>query len=333
MGPRYLLAIALATAAAVAACGDGSTDTLSNGNRGSAASTTKGPKSTGTGTDTGEKTGADDAVSGDATPTGPVATNSPGGKAFYKSTVHPFMATACGACHGAAGPGPEWLTAADSEKSYTQLFKVGYVIRQSRIIVKGTHGGVTTNVLDATQKATYNSWVEMEIKDGGGAAPPNLLAKLGTCFDRQKFDAMQMGQWRTTRRNNDPNNGNNTNQITPWNENPDTCTGCDNAPCTTCHSADAATNFNNAVGNTLLPPETTFENTKSTAPAYITKFFGVTPDGKPMPSDGIKKKSDSTMKDKAYTHPMYTLNQNQQTALTAFVQDTITKFNAGTCGQ
>jgi hypothetical protein len=30
---------------------------------------------------------------------------------------------------------------------------------------------------------------------------------------------------------------------------------------------------------------------------------------------------------------MYTLTTNQQTALDAFVNDVITKFNAGTCGQ
>jgi hypothetical protein len=202
-------------------------------------------------------------------------------------------------------------------------------VRQSRIVLKPAHGGVTNNVLTPAQIQTYNQWVEMELKDGGEKAPPNVLEKLGSCFDREKFDAMQMGQWRTTRRTI----GNNINNVTPWNENANNCTGCDNAPCSTCHSADPATNFSCAVGNNLLPPDTTFENTKLTSPAYITKFFGVSPEGKPIPSDGIKKKSEATMKDKAYTHPMYRLTDRQQAALDAFVQDVIQKYNAGTCGR
>ena len=32
-------------------------------------------------------------------------------------------------------------------------------------------------------------------------------------------------------------------------------------------------------------------------------------------------------------HPMYTLNANQLAAITAFVDDTITKYNAGSCGK
>jgi hypothetical protein len=59
----------------------------------------------------------------------------------------------------------------------------------------------------------------------------------------------------------------------------------------------------------------------------------VSPDGKPIASDGIKKKSDSTMKDKAYTHPMYVLNATQTAAVNAFVTDAIAKYTAGSCGQ
>jgi hypothetical protein len=221
------------------------------------------------------------------------------------------------------------LTPTDAEKSYAQLFQQGYVVQQSRIVQKPAHGGSTTNYLNPTQVQTYNQWVGMELKDGGGKATPNVLAKLGTCFDRGKFDAMQLGQWRTTQRTAN----NNTNNVTPWNENANNCTGCRNSPCSTCHSADPATNFNNAVGSPLLPADTTFENTKLTSPAYITKFFGVSPDGKPVPSQCIEKKSDSTKKDKAYTHPLFQLNANQRTAVDAFVNDVITKFNAGTCGR
>lgn len=321
---RYLIGLAVAGSTVVAACA-APTDTLPDGyNRGNGSASSKVP-----GGDDDTTPGASSSSSGGSTttPSGPVATNSPAGKEFYKTNVHPALAQKCGACHGTAGPGPAWLTSADAELSYSQLFSQGYVVQQSRMTTKPAHGGSTTNVLSSAEIQKYNEWVAMELKDGGQKAPPNILEKLGSCFDRQKFDAMQLGQWRTTRRTNN----NNTNNVTPWNENANNCTGCDNAPCTTCHSSDPATNFNNAVGNPILPAETTFANTKMTAPAYITKYFGVSPDGKAVASDGIKKKSDATMKDKAYTHPMYQLTAAQQTALDAFVTDVVTKFNAGTC--
>lgn len=329
LSARYLLGIALAAATAVAACGGGSTNTLTDGSGGE----NNGGSSRLPGGDDDDDTNGGGATNpGNTpgeTPSGPVPTNSPEGKAFYIANVHPFMAQKCGACHGAAGPGPAWLTTADAEQSYAQLFQLGYVVQQSRIILKPAHGGVTNNVLSNTEVQTYNEWVAIELKDGGTKAPPNVLEKLGSCFDREKFDAMNLGRWRTTRRTNN----NNTNNITPWNENANNCTGCDNAPCTTCHSADAATNYKNAVGNNLLPADNTFEETKLTSPAYITKYFGVSPEGKPIASDALRKKMEATKKDRAYTHPMYNLNADQLAALDAFVNDVITKYNAGTCGQ
>jgi hypothetical protein len=319
----HFLGIALATALAVAACG-GNTDSLTDGSggvEGADGSRKPGKKAT-TGTTGGAATNPDEF-------TGPVPTNSPEGKAFYIQNVHPIMAATCGVCHVAGGAGPAWFTMANAEQSYAQLFGQGFVVPQSRLVTKGAHGGLTTNVFTAAQIGTFEQWVAIETRDGGAKAAPNILEKLGSCFDRTKFDAMQMGQWQTTRRTAD----NNTNQVNPWNENANQCTGCNNAPCRTCHSADAATNYSNAVGNNIFPAETTFENTKMTLPAYITKFFGVSPDGKPIGSNGIRKKSESTMKDKAYSHPMYTLNAAQLTALDAFVNDAVTKFSAGTCGK
>lgn len=322
MNARTLLGLALAAATVAAACG-GEADSLSYGG------TKRAGGKTSSGGDGDTSSPGGDTTPDDSTPSGPVPTNSPAGKEFYTTNVHPFMAQKCAACHGAAGPGPTWLTAADAEKSYAQLFQVGYVVEQSRVIVKPAHGGSTTNVLSTAEIQKYNEWVAMELADGGQEAPPNVLEKLGDCFDRQKFDAMNLGQWRTTRRTNN----NNTNNVTPWNENADTCTGCDNAPCTTCHSADAATNYKNAVGNPILPADNTFEETKLTTPAYITKYFGVSPEGKPIASDSLRKKAEATRKDKAYSHPMFTLTPNQSAALDAFVNDVIDKYNAGLCGK
>jgi hypothetical protein len=330
----HLLAIGLATGIMVAACDNGSTGTLQPGGHdpnAEADDDTSGDDDDGTaakptgGTTTGS-TSTDPTDPGAGTINAPPA--SPDGKAFNKASVHPILSSKCGSCHGTAGPGPNWLTAADADKSYAQILQQGYAVPQSRIVVKGAHGGVTTNVLTSTEIGTYNQFVTLQNgAAGGAAATPNVLAALGGCFDRTKFDAMQMQNWQTTRRTTN----NNTNNVTPWNENANNCTGCNNAPCSTCHSSDPATNFVNAVGSPIFPKDYTFNETKKTQPAYISKFFGIGPDGKPIASNGIQKKSDSTMKAKAYTHPMFNLTDQQKTALDAFVNDTIASYNAGKC--
>ena len=100
-------------------------------------------------------------------------------------------------------------------------------------------------------------------------------------------------------------------------------------------SADAATGFVNAVDNAIFrdQPDYTFEESKLTMPPYITKYFGVSPEGKAMASNGLKKKSISTQQAPAYQHPMFTLTANQQAALDAFVTDAVTRYNAGQCGR
>lgn len=311
MTARELIAIAITAATVVAACGDGSENSLTNSRR--QAGTRSQPADT----------------DNDGIPDGEIVTLSPTGKDFYIKNVHPALAGRCGGCHGAAGPGPAWLTPKDAEKSYFQLFSQGYVVRQSRIAMKPPHGGVTTSQLTGEQILKYNEWVEMELKDGGDQAPPAVLEKLGSCFDQAKFDAIKMGEWRTITRND----GNNTNQITPWNENANACTGCNVVQCATCHSSDPATNYFNAEGNAIYPPNATFDNSKLTSPAYITKYFGVSPDGKPIASNGVKKKSDSTKKDTAYAHPLFELDGPQSAALDAFVNDVLAKYAAGTCGK
>jgi hypothetical protein len=321
---RSLPFVAVAVAALLAACSD-NTGTLTDGTGGSGSSAQQGgdpaaPGATG-GPGSGTSPGGNSIA--DGTASGPLATNSAEGKAYYTSTVHPILAATCGPCHSSAGPGPNWLNPTDANASYGMLYSQGYVVTNSRLTTKGTHDGSATNALSAAQIGTFNSWVGMELKDGGQAATPAVLAKLGACFDQTLFNAMQMAQWKTTQRTAN----NNTNKVTPWNENANNCTGCNNTPCSACHSDDAATNFNDAEGNTILPAGTTFANTKLTTPAYITKFFGVSP------ATGIQKKSDATMLAKAYSHPMFTLTAAQTAAVTAFVNDAITKFTAGTCGQ
>ena len=318
---KTVIGVVLASAALVAACGDGTSSSLTNGTKPTTATSSGGTTGgTGTGTDPGDPTG---------TTSSPVATNSPAGKAFYIASVHPVLQTTCGTCHSAAGPGPAWFTPTDAEKSYAQLFQAGYVVQNSRITVKGAHDGSTTNVLNADQIATFNKWVAMELSDGGNEAPPSILLKLGDCFDRTLFDSMKMGDWKPTPRGNGNNPG--TFTATQWNENANNCTGC-NSPCYTCHSADPATGYSNAIGS-ALSVDTTFNNTKMTSPPYITKFFAVSPDGKAIASNGIQSKSDSTKKTGKGSHPWFELTAAQKTAVDAFVSDTVTKYTAGTCGK
>lgn len=250
-------------------------------------------------------------------------------KDFYKSNVFPLMAQKCGSCHSAAGPGPAWITPTDAEKSYEQLFEMGYVVDGSRVALQVAHAGETDNYLAPSEKATYNQWVARELADGGSRATPSVLARLGACFDRTKFDDMDLGNWRTSRRTQT----NNMYNVPVWNENANQCTGCNAATCTTCHSSDPATNFKNAVGNAVLPVSSTFDDTKSVSPPYITKYFGISPDGKPVASGAIKRKSEATKRDRAYSHPMFDLTPEQWSAIDTFVNDALSKYNAGTCGK
>lgn len=331
MDVRYLLGIGLAAAVAVAACGGGSSDTLGDGSGdgssggdtvGTGGSSGKTGGSSGSTTSGGTTSGG---TTSGGTTSGGTPTNSPTGKAFFTANVYPFLQSGCGGCH-VTGPGTKWQTG-DADGTYTMLFSLGYVAVDSRILLKGAHGGVTTNVLTQQQKDTFTTWVNQEIKDGGVKATPNVLEKIATCIDQTKFDAIQLGQLRTIQRTNN----NNTNNVTNWAENANRCTGCNNAPCRDCHTADDATNFKMAIGYPGLAQDYTFQQTKLTNPAFLQKYFGIDPTGNPIASNAIENKSIATSKDHAYTHPYFTLTAAQKAAIQAFVDDAVTKYKAGTC--
>jgi len=327
MKARYLLGIALAVAASVAACGDGSDDGgLGNYRAPNGGTTTGGAKVPG---QTGGGT-TDTATAGDkpAAPSDPTATPETAAKKYFKDNVFPTLSTTCGTCHE-AGPGPQWINKSDVEVSYKYQFQLGYVSAQSRILLKGSHYNGAAPALTADQQTKFTTWVNMENASGASANKPNPLEKIGACFDLTKFNAMQLGQLRTIRRTTN----NNENQVTPWNENDNNCTGCDNTPCRNCHSGDDATGFVMAIGNNLLPQNYTFDQSKSTTPPYIQKYFGVTATGDPVASNAIKIKMDATAKDHAYTHPFFKLSDTQLAAVDAFVQDAITKYKStnGAC--
>jgi hypothetical protein len=327
MNPRHLLGIALLSAAFVAACSGGS-DPSSLGGVGTNGRTNNpadpsGSDPTGTGSTPGSTS-----TSGTPTPT-----NSPTGKAYFIANVYPFLSSSCGGCHAGSGTGgaPTWL-AADADKSYAMVFSLGYVTLDSRILNKGPHGGVTTNVLSSDQKTTFTTWVQQELKDGGQKATPNVLEKIATCMDPALFASIGLENLRTIQRTNN----NNTNNVTPWAENANRCTGCNQAACRDCHTADPGSNFVMAIGypgqlNGMSAADYTFAQSKLTNPAFLQHYFGVDATGNPVASNGIQNKAEATSKGTAYTHPYFKLNAQQIANIQAFTDDAIAKYKAGTC--
>lgn len=320
MNAKHLVAIALATAALVAACGDDGGQQLIGqpDDNGSA-------RVPGSGTGGGTGGGAGGGAQEQGVPSSaPAQTNSAAGKDYFVKTLHPALMAACGACHNSAGPGPKWIDA-NVEISYKLQFQLGYVATSSRIVLKGPHS--TTPGLAGADVTKFTTWVNLELKDGGQQAPPNVLDKISRCINRQTFDAMQLQDMRTTQRTTN----NNTNNVTPWNENANNCTGCNNAPCRTCHAGDDATGFVTAQGNPNLPADFSFNETKKTNPAYLQKYFGVSPTGEPIASNAILLKATATQKDKAYTHPMFTVSTQMQQRISAFVDKAIADYKANAC--
>lgn len=86
-----------------------------------------------------------------------------------------------------------------------------------------------------------------------------------------------------------------------------------------------------ALGNDVLAPNYTFDETKKTNPAYLQKYFGVSPTGHPIASNALKLKAGATALDKAYTHPMFALSPEMEAATTAFVDAAIAKYESGQC--
>ena len=329
MSARYLLGIALIAAGAVAACGGPDNSSLGNGGTDPGGEGENGGGKTTPGGGTTTPGGGTTTTPGGGTSApGQLPTNSKAGKDFFTKTVHPVLEQKCSGCHAAGGIGnPTWLVKADAAKTYDMIYLNAYATAASRIVVKGVHSGGGAPELTAAEKSSWAQWIQLETADGGQKSQTNVLEKFGTCFDKTKFDAIKLGDLRTTRRQN----GNNLQNLT---ENANNCTGCDNAPCRTCHSADDATGFVLAIGNPILPADHTFEQTKLLNPAYIRQYVSTTPTGEPQFNPGLQTQSTYTVeKAKAYTHPMFKLNQTTQDAIKAFVDDAIAKQKAGTCGK
>jgi hypothetical protein len=319
---RYVVLAALSAAALVAACGSGDTSQLGNGT--GASGTPGGDTSGGNNSTSGDPTSGDPSNAGTppSTPSAPPPAAGPGstgslGHAYFVANVYPSIETTCGTCHNTGVDGsPKFLVASDATTSYQNLDARGDVIvapDSSVILHHGAHDSGKAPEPTAAQITTITNWLNQEMQDRAGqAAPVNVLSKMGTCLDQTKFDAIGFQTLVTTKRTT---------------ENANNCTGCNNAPCRTCHTGGDG-GFYMAVGSSL--DSTTFAETQT--PTYIVKYLGLN-GATPVASNAIATKSAATKTGAPYTHPMFTIPTTMQTALDAFVADAITKYAAGTCGK
>jgi hypothetical protein len=306
--------VAVAGAALVAACGDASgagdgLEGLGSGTR--RPGTTRTPGGDDTTSPTNPNTPPGTPPSGSTTPS-PGVSNS-AAKKYFNETVFPAMTGSCGGCHDSAGPGPAWFFRQDIDKTYTTMENLGYIAQGSRIVAKGVHSGGSAPALTSDQTTKFNTWVGMEMQARGNKAPVNIKEKLGQCFDQQLFNAIGLQNLRTTRRQN---------------ENANNCTGCNNAPCMTCHTSDVSTGVIIAYGNNNVPATYTFDNAKQVP--FMDAFIGT--NGTDITgSKKLQLKGEATAKDKPYTHPMYTVSATVQSAIDAFAADVANKYKAGQC--
>jgi hypothetical protein len=218
----------------------------------------------------------------------------------------------CRTCHesGASGAPKSMMT--DAPLNYTSFDTRGYIKPAAdSLLLNHRHAGAGIE-LDGTQIGSVRAWLDLEAKERvGQAAPANILATIGACMTKAKFDAIGFQNLRTTRRGN---------------ENANNCIGCDNAPCRTCHAGGDG-GFYMAAGSNI--DNQTFPMTQTEK--FIGKFIG-TNGITPAASNVIMTKATAVKTAPPYSHPLFTINTQMQTAIDAFVADAITKYNNKTCG-
>jgi hypothetical protein len=198
------------------------------------------------------------------------------------------------------------------DKAYSALDAYGFIQPNSRLVQKGDHAGGAASGLSNDAKAIVQEWLAKENQDRGGKTTPSILEKLGPCMSRALFATIRFQDLRTVKRAA---------------EDPNRCTGCTNAMCSSCHG-DIATPFYTQVGSAL--GDNTFEMSKKMP--YITKYFGVN-GTEPVPSHGIAKKQNAVNSTLLTgSHPNFYLLPQVTLAINNFVNDAIAKYKAGTCG-
>ncbi len=324
MKPYAIALFATLVGAAALACGGNDPNTLGQNEPGGA-----GGGSSGNGNGGGPATGSSggggssgttpgSSSSGGVTPPDqpPPGITSPSAKEYFIKTVFPELTTSCGGCHnppGSAGAPTFWN--ADASTAYTSVEARGYITTASMLLRKGQHTGPA---LTPQATADVSSWLAQEAQVRGNNVPVNILSKLGTCVDATKFQAITLDKLRTIKRTN---------------ENANNCTGCNQAPCESCHATGEYAmhaNFGNLGTQTALALK---GNTMSPEGIFIISKYISTNGTTLVASSALKDKATATSTGVPYSHPMFTVTPAMATAIDAFAQDIITKYNAKTCGQ
>lgn len=303
----------LAVATALAACSDPGADALS-GSRWSPDHATPGPSAT------PAKDGGAPAPQqpGSALPrpdAGPGSTSSAAHQ-YFVTTAFPALSTSCGGCHTSGALGAPKFLAANAEDAYIALDNRSLIQEGSLLLTKGQHASGSAPALSGEALTATQAWLGMEAKERVGTAQPkNLLQIAADCGDQAKFPTQALTSLLTTKRNN---------------ENGDTCTGCQNTQCASCHLAGEA--------STMISDGRSTHNTSMLSfyrgTEGITRFIGI--DGTRLVASNVfKVKSDATVADQRSPaipkHPQFILDANRQAAIDAFAQDIVTKFAAGQC--
>lgn len=242
-------------------------------------------------------------------PSGPGSTQS-SARQFFMDKVYPSLNTTCASCHATGANGAPVFLQSNAATAYQTMDGRGMIQSQSVLLTKGQHLGPA---MSATQLDLVKQWLDLEAKERvGQAAPVNILDKIGGCLSQGLFDAIGFEDLKTT-----PRQG----------EDPNTCTGCNNTPCSHCHTGGDG-NFYMAVGSGI--DNTTFEHTKQAQ--YIVKYIGLN-GTQPVASNALALKSQSTQTDAMYLHPMFKITPQMQAKIDQFVQSAIVAYNQNLCGK
>jgi hypothetical protein len=143
-----------------------------------------------------------------------------------------------------------------------------------------------------------------------------MLAAVAACADETKWNAIPWSKLVTQPRKT---------------ENANKCTGCAGAICASCHDGGEY-GFFMAEGSKIEPAGTTFDQSFRGAQlsTYVIKYFGLN-GAAPVASNAIVTKMNAVAAGPAYSHPMFVMSQDMQTALDAFVTDALTNYTNHTC--
>jgi hypothetical protein len=236
---------------------------------------------------------------------------------FFTAQVYPKVNAECGSCHVSGAAGAPKFFGADAPTTYQSFDVNGYIAQNSRILAKGPHAGGAAAALTADTTAKFNEWLVIEASERGGATPAtSIWTKIQNCATAADWEPVNTAvrNLRTIRRNG---------------ENANNCTGCNQAQCETCHHIGE---YGFWANNNRLTSATAAFTEHSSDALFWQQYLG-TNGTQLVVSPKIKAKADAVATGRPYSHPLFQYAPAVQTAVEAFANGVITKYNAKQCGQ